>query len=99
MYLPHTGGCPVSVTCHDLLAIASAQGRYPEQKVSFTGKVQQRWILKYLAAARNVVCVSANTARELAVFSNRPLQNVSVIPNPLNFHGCPHWRMTFVCSP
>lgn len=88
MYLPHTGGCPVSVTCHDLLAIASAQGRYPEQKISFTGKVQQRWILKHLAAACNVVCVSANTARELAPFSNRA-QNVSVIPNPLNFHGSP----------
>ncbi len=89
MYLPHTSGCPVSVTCHDLLAIASAQGRYPEQKTSFTGKVQQRWILKHLAGACNVVCVSANTARELEPFSNRALQNVSVIPNPLNFHGSP----------
>lgn len=89
IYLPHTSGCPVSVTCHDLLAIASAQGRYPEQKTSFTGKVQQRWILKHLAAACNVVCVSTNTARELEPFSNRALQNVSVIPNPLNFHGSP----------
>ena len=89
MYLPHTSGCPVSITCHDLLAIASALGRYPEQKISFTGKVQQRWIRKHLAAARNVVCVSANTAHELAAFSNRALQNVSVIPNPLNFQSSP----------
>ena len=66
MYLPHTGGRPTSITCHDLLGIASAQGRYPEQNISYTGKVLQRWILKHLSAARNVVCVSANTASELA---------------------------------
>jgi glycosyltransferase involved in cell wall biosynthesis len=89
MYLPHTGGRPASITCHDLLAIASAQGRFPERNISTTGKVQQRWILKHLAAARNVVCVSDNTARELASLSNGACQNISVIPNPLNFHGSP----------
>lgn len=89
MYLPHTGSCPTSITCHDLLAIASAQGRYLEQKISFTGKLQQRWILKHLVAARNVVCVSSNTAHELAALSQGAPQNVSIIPNPLIFHDSP----------
>lgn len=89
MYLPHTGDRPASITCHDLLAVASAQGHYAGQKISFTGKMQQRWILKHLAAARNVVCVSANTARELTLFAKRAVQDVSIIPNPPIFHSSP----------
>jgi glycosyltransferase involved in cell wall biosynthesis len=89
MYLPHTSGRPSSITCHDLLAIASAQGRYPEQRISATGKVQQRWILKHLTSARHVVCVSAHTARELATFSSEASQDVAIIPNGLNFPYSP----------
>ena len=44
MYLPAAGARPASITCHDLLAIGSAQGRYPQQEISLSGKVQQRWI-------------------------------------------------------
>jgi glycosyltransferase involved in cell wall biosynthesis len=89
MYLPHTAGRPSSITCHDLLAIASAQGRYPEQTISATGKAQQRWILKHLASARHVVCVSSQTARELATLSDGATQHVEIIPNSLNFHYSP----------
>jgi glycosyltransferase involved in cell wall biosynthesis len=90
MYLAHTGGRPSSITCHDLLAIRSAQGRYPQQqRASFSGKVQQRWILKHLAAARNVVCVSSNTARELAAISEGQARRAVVIPNALESHCLP----------
>ncbi len=89
MYLPHASGCRTSITCHDLLAIGSAQGRYASQKISFTGKMQQRWILKHLATARNVVCVSSNTACELAALSKAEVRNISVILNPLIFHNSP----------
>jgi glycosyltransferase involved in cell wall biosynthesis len=89
MYLAYTGICPASVTCHDLIAIASAQGYFSHVKISFTGRVQQRWILKHLVAARNVVCVSTNTAQELAALSAKESQNVSVIPNPINSHSAP----------
>ncbi len=87
VYLPHTKGGAVSVTCHDLLAIASAKGRFPQQKISFTGKMQQRWIRGHLARARNVVCVSHNTAREFAEQVCGDTGNVAVIPNPLSFAG------------
>jgi glycosyltransferase involved in cell wall biosynthesis len=89
MYLLHTSGRPSSITCHDLLAIASAQGRYPEQAISATGKAQQRWILKHLIAARHVVCVSAQTARELATLSGDAVQDVAIIPNGLNRYFSP----------
>jgi glycosyltransferase involved in cell wall biosynthesis len=81
MYLAHTSGVPSSITCHDVLAIAAARGRYPQQKVAATGKVQQRWILEHLAEADNVVCVSWNTARELATLTRRPAHSYMVIPN------------------
>jgi glycosyltransferase involved in cell wall biosynthesis len=84
MYLAHIGDRLSSITCHDLLAIESARGRYPQQKISFSGKLQQRWILKHLAAAENVICVSRNTAVELAALSNNPDQEIAVIPNLLD---------------
>jgi glycosyltransferase involved in cell wall biosynthesis len=51
--------------------------------------MQQRWILKHLAGARDVVCVSANTACELAALSGGTAQRVMVIPNPLNSNCSP----------
>lgn len=83
MYLPHTAGRPASITCHDLLAVASAAGCYPQQNISSTGKIQQRWIRKHLAHARHVVCVSHNTAREFAAHVRRDAP-VTVIPNALS---------------
>lgn len=87
VYLPHAKGGAASVTCHDLLAIASAEGRFPQQTISFTGKMQQRWIRGHLARARSVVCVSRNTAQEFAELVCRDTGNVAVIPNPLSFAG------------
>ena len=81
MYLVHVGAVPASITCHDLLAIGSAQGRFPQQRVSTTGRIQQRWILRHLQNAANVVCVSWNTARELGGMQANARQRRVVIPN------------------
>src|SRR6266702_4394195 len=89
MYLAHTASVPSSITCHDLLAIGAALGRYPQQKVSWAGKVQQRWILKHLVDARSVVCVSGTTARELAAVSGGERRKVVVIPNATEFECSP----------
>jgi glycosyltransferase involved in cell wall biosynthesis len=87
MYLRHTAGRPASITCHDLLAISSARGDYPGRRISITGKLQQRWILRHLAAANSVMCVSANTARELAAFPGPPDRMVAIAPNAIE-PGC-----------
>jgi glycosyltransferase involved in cell wall biosynthesis len=86
MYLAHVGDRPSSITCHDLLAIRSAQGEFSGQRsrVSHSGKIQQRWIFKHLARARNVVCVSENTARELASLCGKTTPRITVIANALN---------------
>lgn len=83
MYLPHLQGRPASITCHDLLAVYSALGRYPQQHISATGRLQQRWISRNLVRARNVVCVSQQTARELKKLGRSG--EVMVIAHPLNF--------------
>jgi glycosyltransferase involved in cell wall biosynthesis len=87
MYLAHTGGRPASITCHDLLAIGSALGRYPQQKVGLAGRAQQRWILRHLAEADDLVCVSTNTANELGSLTRRDGQRVVVIANAVD-EGC-----------
>src|SRR5206468_4114258 len=48
-----------------------------------SGRVQQRWILKHLAEARQVVCVSAKTAKDLGRLTDGAEQRVIVIPNAL----------------
>lgn len=87
MYLAHVGKGAASITCHDLLAIESARGKYPQQKISASGRVQQRWILKHLAAAREVVCVSAHTAESLGALADGSAQRCTVILNAVNA-GC-----------
>lgn len=83
MYLALTGRRPASITCHDLLAVGSAHGLYVQQRTSSTGKLLQRWILSHLRDAHDVVCVSANTAREFARLTGVAAQRVVVIPNAL----------------
>ena len=52
---------PVVVTCHDLLAVRGALGEETDCPASFTGKFLQRWILRGLRCADEVVCVSHAT--------------------------------------
>lgn len=89
MYLAHIGSIPSSITCHDLLAIGAAQGRYPEQRISWSGKLQQRWILRHLSNANAVVCVSQNTASELAQFVPDLQRRLAVIPNAVDSDWSP----------
>jgi glycosyltransferase involved in cell wall biosynthesis len=85
MYLAQAGGAPVSITCHDLLAVFSADGRYPLNRLSVTGKMLQGWIRRGLTAAANVVCVSESTAAEFRSLGGGPEQRVTVIHNPPNY--------------
>jgi glycosyltransferase involved in cell wall biosynthesis len=51
----------VVVTCHDLLAVRGALGEETNCPASFTGKIFQRWILRGLYNADEVVCDSQAT--------------------------------------
>jgi glycosyltransferase involved in cell wall biosynthesis len=55
---------PVVVTCHDLLAVRGALGEETNCPASVTGKFLQRWILRGLRRANEVVCDSQATEED-----------------------------------
>ena len=82
VYAKWVRGKDASVTCHDVLGIQAAEGRFAEQTVSATGRVQQRWIKRSLLRVKRVVCVSNKTALELRAMGSAA--EIEVIPNCLN---------------
>lgn len=87
MYLARTGGVPASITCHNLLDLAAAQGRIPGKRVPRRFRARQLQILHHLQNARNVVCVSWKTARELASMNVNERQRRVVIPNAVELEA------------
>ena len=85
IYVHHLKGFPHLVTCHDLFAIRSARGEFPQQTTRLTGRVYQTLIAGGLRKAANVLCVSETTRLDLARFGPKRSQRVSVIKNPLNY--------------
>ena len=90
MYLNAVRNCPTLITCHDLLAIRAALGEFPETKTGWSGRILQRWILKGLLQASNVVCVSEKTANDLVTLIDHSSyattnKNIRVIFNALNW--------------
>jgi glycosyltransferase involved in cell wall biosynthesis len=83
MYLAQVQHKPHLITCHDLFAIRAAHGDIPERRVGLSGRIQQNWVAHYLAKARNIVCVSEQTRRELLETINSTARNVSVIHTSL----------------
>jgi glycosyltransferase involved in cell wall biosynthesis len=73
------------VTCHDLLAVRSALGEFPENPIGLTGRRLQRMILNGLARARHVACVSETTRCDLLRLARVSREATSVVPNGLNY--------------
>jgi glycosyltransferase involved in cell wall biosynthesis len=82
-YLRWTGNTPNVITAHDALAIRSALGDFPQNPTRWSGVRLQRWILRGLARAQNMVCVSQKTQRDFeALLPGGP--RMTVVPNPLS---------------
>lgn len=75
---------PWLVTCHDLLAVRSACGEFPENRTSWTGRRLQRWILSWLSRAPQIACVSEATARDAERLLDREAGRISTVLNGLN---------------
>src|SRR5438876_1737782 len=78
---------PVVVTCHDLLAVRGALGEETNCPASITGKFLQRWILRGLRRADEVVCDSQATeadARRL-LFSGEASPKIEMVRLGLNY--------------
>ncbi|MDW2980347.1 glycosyltransferase family 1 protein [Rhodanobacter sp. KK11] len=85
VYVPHLGGKPHVVTCHDMLAIRAALGEIPESPTGWSGRIYQRWILRSLRKAQAVACVSMQTAKELQRVAGLSEDRLTVVPNALNY--------------
>jgi glycosyltransferase involved in cell wall biosynthesis len=85
MYVPAVARFPHVITCHDVLAIRSAMGHFPENRVGVTGRIFQRLIARGLRKAGDVLCVSGKTCEDLRQYLGIPQQRLHVIPNAL------HW--------
>lgn len=85
-YLQHI---PHLVTCHDLLAIRSGLGEFPEYKTGWSGKKLQQMILRGLNQAQSVVCISQQTKNDLLRFSSIPIDAVHLVYQGLNYPYIP----------
>jgi glycosyltransferase involved in cell wall biosynthesis len=85
MYVAALARRPHVVTCHDLLAIRSAMGHFPENQVGLTGRIFQRLIARGLRRAQVILCVSAKTRDDLRQYLAIPQGRLHVVPNAL------HW--------
>jgi glycosyltransferase involved in cell wall biosynthesis len=78
-YVKYIKTRPHVVTCHDLLAIRSALGEFPEYKTKWTGRKLQSMILDGLAHARNIVCDSDATQYDvLRLVPGKPKEVVRI---------------------
>lgn len=80
MYVAHTAGVPATLTCHDVLDIAAAEGKIPEYRGTKAFRARQRKILGSLERATHVVCSSWKTSRELGALLEADRQRRLVIP-------------------
>ena len=84
-YIKYLKNKPDIITCHDLIAIKTALGKFPNMKTRLSGRLFQRLILSRIKKSGFIVCVSNNTKRDLLEISKYPKEKVEVIYNGLNY--------------
>lgn len=85
VYLPAARPAPTLVTVHDLLQVRAALGEIPQQQVGDFGRRYQAWILRHLAQAPQLVCVSTKTKIDAVRLTGLPPARIAVVPNALNY--------------
>jgi glycosyltransferase involved in cell wall biosynthesis len=70
---------PHLITCHDLLAVRSALGEFPQNPVRWSGKLLQQTILNGLRGTGAIVADSRATMRDLARLLGRDESAIPVI--------------------
>jgi len=83
-YTRYLQGVPHLVTCHDVLALRSARGDFPENGTRWSGRFYQRLIREGLRSAAWIVCVSEATRSQWRDFADDSDTQVRVIENGLN---------------
>lgn len=78
-WVPLVAGRPHVIHCHDFLALRSALGEFPQNPVSWTGRLYQRWIRRGFSSGRNFISVSARTREDLHRLLERAKPALSVV--------------------
>ncbi len=83
-YLRWTGATPNVITVHDMLAIRSALGHFPQNPTGRTGQRLQRWILNGLRRAPHIISVSSKTKQDVDALTGGKAK-VAVVHHGLNW--------------
>lgn len=89
--IPIVASRPSVIHTHDLLALKSALGKFPENRVRFSGKIYQRLIRWGFQHGGKFICVSQKTQRDLLELSCIAPSRTSVVYNGLSF---PFYRLS-----
>ncbi len=89
MYVRYLRRKPLLLTCNDVLAIRSARGLVPQNRVGKSGKILQSLILRGLNRAPHIACISQNTRQQLLEVSSRSPAATTVIEMGLNYPYSP----------
>lgn len=84
MYVPWIRSKANVITCHDVIAVQAAKGMVEGWDVTWSGRIFQRLIVRGLAKADAIACVSHLTQRDLLAMNFADERRVSVVPNGLN---------------
>lgn len=76
------------VTCHDLLSVRAYLGELPQGTLTRLGNLLQRWNMRGMRLAGEVLCVSENTSVDLGRILGAKTKR-SVILNALNYPFSP----------
>ena len=85
VYCSNISGRPVVVTCHDMLAVRSALGEFPEKPTRWSGRIYQRLILRGLKRAAIFACVSDATRQDVIRLVGEKGKMLRVVHNGLNY--------------
>ncbi|MGI8771250.1 MAG: glycosyltransferase [Acidobacteriaceae bacterium] len=89
MYVAAIQHIPHLVTCHDILAIRSALGHFPENPTSPSGNIFQRLIVRGLRSAASIACVSVKTRDDLERYLDLSGERLHVVPTSLHWPYAP----------
>lgn len=89
VYTRYLQGVPNLVTCHDLLAVRSARGEFPQNPVRWSGQQLQRAILRGLNRAGHVVADSQATFADVRRLTSLPPEKISRVHVGLNYPYTP----------
>jgi len=80
-WVPYLKKGKLVVHCHDFLAQKSADGVYPQNPLSKTGKIYQQYIRNGFAQGKNFICISNKTKQDLLQYLPNQPQFSEVVYN------------------